>query len=151
MILCGNYNLKMENNIVLFRAVHRYIHATKRFKTSWLFVWIFSWKIFFIIISILMANLFYSQDEGFQAVILFFNYPISIIYLFIYLLFWCSIFPSFIHFIYFIFIYYLSIYLLIILIIFLFLCLFIYLFILWFWHSLVYVTYYNLLSYHMRL
>ena len=34
MILCGNYNLNMENNIVLFRAVHRYIHATKRFKTS---------------------------------------------------------------------------------------------------------------------
>ena len=34
MILCGNFNLNMENNIVLFRAVHRYIHATKRFKTS---------------------------------------------------------------------------------------------------------------------
>ena len=34
MILCGYYNLNMENNIVLFRAVHRYIHATKRFKTS---------------------------------------------------------------------------------------------------------------------
>ena len=34
MILCSNYNLNMENNIVLFRAVHRYIHATKRFKTS---------------------------------------------------------------------------------------------------------------------
>ena len=33
-ILCGNYNLNMENNIVLFRAVHRYIDATKRFKTS---------------------------------------------------------------------------------------------------------------------
>ena len=28
MILCGNFNLNMENNIVLFRAVHRYIHAT---------------------------------------------------------------------------------------------------------------------------
>ena len=37
MILCGNFNLNMENNIVLFRAVHRYIHATKRFKTSRLF------------------------------------------------------------------------------------------------------------------
>ena len=34
MILCGYYNLNMENNIVLFRAVHRYIHATKRIKTS---------------------------------------------------------------------------------------------------------------------
>ena len=34
MILCGNYNLNMENNIVLFRTVHRYIHATERFKTS---------------------------------------------------------------------------------------------------------------------
>ena len=34
MILCGNFNLNMENNIVLFRAVHRYIHATKRFKNS---------------------------------------------------------------------------------------------------------------------
>ena len=34
MILCGNYNLNMENNLVLFRAVHKYIHATKRFKTS---------------------------------------------------------------------------------------------------------------------
>ena len=34
MILCGNFNLNMENNVVLFRAVHRYIHATKRFKTS---------------------------------------------------------------------------------------------------------------------
>ena len=34
MILCGNYNLNMENNIVLFRAVLRYIHATKRLKTS---------------------------------------------------------------------------------------------------------------------
>ena len=33
-ILCGNYNFNMENNIVLFRAVYRYIHATKRFKTS---------------------------------------------------------------------------------------------------------------------
>ena len=38
MILCGNYNLNMENNIVLFRAVYRYIHATKRFKTNRLFV-----------------------------------------------------------------------------------------------------------------
>ena len=37
MILCGNFNLNMENNIVLFRAVHRYIHATKRFKTSLIF------------------------------------------------------------------------------------------------------------------
>ena len=26
MILCGNFNLNMENNIVLFRAVHRYIY-----------------------------------------------------------------------------------------------------------------------------
>ena len=34
MILCGNYNSNMENNVVLFRAVHRYIHVTKRFKTS---------------------------------------------------------------------------------------------------------------------
>ena len=34
MILCGNFNLNLENNIVLFRAVHRYIHATKRFKNS---------------------------------------------------------------------------------------------------------------------
>ena len=34
MILYGNFNLNMENNIVLFRAVQRYIHATKRFKTS---------------------------------------------------------------------------------------------------------------------
>ena len=34
MILCGNYNLNMENNIVLLRTVHRYIHAMKRFKTS---------------------------------------------------------------------------------------------------------------------
>ena len=34
MILFGNFNLNMENNIVLFRAVQRYIHATKRFKTS---------------------------------------------------------------------------------------------------------------------
>ena len=34
MILCGNFNLNMENNIVLFRAVHRYIHATKRIKNS---------------------------------------------------------------------------------------------------------------------
>ena len=34
MILCGNYNLNMENNIVLIRVVHRFIHATKRFKTS---------------------------------------------------------------------------------------------------------------------
>ena len=34
MILCGNFNLNMENNIVLFRAVHKYIHATKRFKAS---------------------------------------------------------------------------------------------------------------------
>ena len=34
MILCGNFNLNIDNNIVLFRAVHRYIHATKRFKTS---------------------------------------------------------------------------------------------------------------------
>ena len=34
MILCGNYNLNKENNIVLFRAVLRYIHATKCFKTS---------------------------------------------------------------------------------------------------------------------
>ena len=34
LYLCGNFNLNMENNIVLFRAVHRYIHATKRFKTS---------------------------------------------------------------------------------------------------------------------
>ena len=34
MNLCGNFNLNMENNVVLFRAVHRYIHATKRFKTS---------------------------------------------------------------------------------------------------------------------
>ena len=34
MILCGNYNLNMENNIVLFRALHRYLHATMRFKTS---------------------------------------------------------------------------------------------------------------------
>ena len=34
MILSGNFNLNMENNIVLFRTVHRYIHATKRFKTS---------------------------------------------------------------------------------------------------------------------
>ena len=25
MILCGNFNLNMENNIILFRAVHRYI------------------------------------------------------------------------------------------------------------------------------
>ena len=25
MILCGNFNLNMENNTVLFRAVHRYI------------------------------------------------------------------------------------------------------------------------------
>ena len=33
-ILCGNYNLNMETNIVLFRAVHRYIDATKRFKTN---------------------------------------------------------------------------------------------------------------------
>ena len=38
MILCGNYNLNMKNNIVFFRAVHRYIHSTKRFKTSLLFV-----------------------------------------------------------------------------------------------------------------
>ena len=34
MILCGNYNLNIENNIVLFRAVHRYIHATKRLKNQ---------------------------------------------------------------------------------------------------------------------
>ena len=34
MILCGNFNLNMENNVVLFRAVHRYIHATRLFKTS---------------------------------------------------------------------------------------------------------------------
>ena len=34
MILCGNFNLNMENNIVLFRAIHRYIYATKPFKTS---------------------------------------------------------------------------------------------------------------------
>ena len=33
MILGGNYNLNMENNIVLFRAFHKYIHFTKRFKT----------------------------------------------------------------------------------------------------------------------
>ena len=26
MILCGNFNLNMENNLVLFRAVHRYIY-----------------------------------------------------------------------------------------------------------------------------
>ena len=64
MILCGNFNLNMENNIVLFRAVHRYIHATKRFKTSWLFAWSFLWNIFCILISILMTNLFYSQVEG---------------------------------------------------------------------------------------
>ena len=31
MILCGNFNLNMENNIALFRAVHRYIHATIKF------------------------------------------------------------------------------------------------------------------------
>ena len=64
MILCGNFNLNMENNIVLFRAVHRYIHATKRFKTSWLFALSFPWNIFCILISILMTNLFYSQVEG---------------------------------------------------------------------------------------
>ena len=34
MIQCGNNDLNMENNIVLFRVIHRYIHATKRFKTS---------------------------------------------------------------------------------------------------------------------
>ena len=34
IIPCGNYNLNMKNNIVLLRAVQRYIHATKRFKTS---------------------------------------------------------------------------------------------------------------------
>ena len=34
MILCGNFNLNIENNIVLFRAVHRYKHATKRFKNQ---------------------------------------------------------------------------------------------------------------------
>ena len=34
MILCGNFNLNMENNVVLFRDVHKYIHATKRFITS---------------------------------------------------------------------------------------------------------------------
>ena len=34
MILCGNYKLNRENNIVLFRPVLRYIPATKRFKTS---------------------------------------------------------------------------------------------------------------------
>ena len=34
MILYGNYNLNIKNNIVLFRAVHRYRQATKRFKTS---------------------------------------------------------------------------------------------------------------------
>ena len=64
MILCGNFNLNMENNIVLFTAVHRYIHATKRFKTSWLFVWSFPWNILSILISILMTNMFYSQVKG---------------------------------------------------------------------------------------
>ena len=34
VILRGNYNLNMENNIALFRAIHRYMHATKRFKTN---------------------------------------------------------------------------------------------------------------------
>ena len=61
MILCGNFNLNMENNIVLFRAVHRYIHAAKRFKTSWLFAWSFPLNIFCILISILITNLFYSR------------------------------------------------------------------------------------------
>ena len=32
MILCGNFNLNMKNNIVLISAVHRYIHATKHLK-----------------------------------------------------------------------------------------------------------------------
>ena len=64
LIMSGNFNLNMENNIVLFRAVHRYIHATKRFKTSWLFAWSFLWNIFCILISIRMTNLFYSQVEG---------------------------------------------------------------------------------------
>ena len=56
MILCGNYNLNMENNIVLIRTVHRYIHATKRFKPSWLFVWSFSWNIFCILTLSLPAS-----------------------------------------------------------------------------------------------
>ena len=155
MILCGNFNLNMENNVVLFRAVHRYIHATKRFKTSWLFVWSFPWNIFCILISILMTNLFYSQVEGvpgsrtiFVSFFLFFssfNYPIFITYLFIYLLFWCSNFSSFIYIhlhlfiyflIFFLFFIFLFIYLLFIdyflyiylLIYFLFIYLFIYLF-----------------------
>ena len=31
LILCGNENLNFETNIVLFRAVQRYIQFTKRF------------------------------------------------------------------------------------------------------------------------
>ena len=71
MILCGNFNLNMENNIVLFRAVHRYIHATKRFNTSWLFAWSFPWNIFCISISILMTNCSIPKLKGFMTVVLF--------------------------------------------------------------------------------
>ena len=73
MILYGNFNLNMENNIVLFRAVQIHIHADQ-------------------ICSI-------PKMKGFLAIELFFcflNYPISNIYLFIYLLFCCSLF-SFIY------------------------------------------------------
>ena len=92
MILYGNYNLNMENNIVLFRAVHRYIYAL---------------CLKFLLKHILYINK-YTYDQiysipklkGFLAVVLFsfslfffyflfcfLNYPILIIYLFIYLLF----------------------------------------------------------------
>ena len=139
MILWGNFNLNMENNIVLFRAVHRYIHATKRFKTSWLFAWSFPWNIFCIFISILMTNLFNSQVEGVPGsrtiiIIIFlffcfsFNYPILITsYLFIYysdvrFFFFHIYLSSFIYLFPYLFIYFLLI------ISFIFICLFIYLF-----------------------
>ena len=67
MILCGNFNLNMENNIVLFRAVHRYVHTTKRFKNQLTFCLKFSLK------HILYINK-YTYDQ-------FVLFPSSIVYI----------------------------------------------------------------------
>ena len=76
MILCGNYNLNMEHNIVVFRAVHRYIHATKHLKPVDSLFEIFLKQIWYINKYTYDQMYYIPKLKGFLAVVLFFVFLI---------------------------------------------------------------------------
>ena len=72
MILCGNYNL----NMVVFRAVHRYIHATKHLKPVDSLFEIFLKQIWYINKYTYDQMYYIPKLKGFLAVVLFFVFLI---------------------------------------------------------------------------